>query len=273
MDEYLGVNRANWDARASAHVRSPDYAVGRFIEDPMFISGVVRFDLDRLGDIAGLTGVHLQCHIGTATVSLARLGAQMTGLDFSPRSLREAKRVAEQAHTPVRFVEADVYSALDVLDPESFDLVYTGIGALCWLPDIARWARTVAGLLRPGGRLFVREMHPMLATIDDSHADLIVVDYPYFERVEPMVFDDGGTYVETDVEFAATQTYEWSHGLGQTVSALLDSGMQLTDLVEHDSVPWQALPGHMSQDEFGEWRLTARPWRLAASFTLQARRL
>jgi len=108
MDEYLGVNRANWDERASAHVRSPDYAVGRFIEDPMFISGVVRFDLDRLGDIAGLTGVHLQCHIGTATVSLARLGAQMTGLDFSPRSLREAKRVAEQAHTPVRFVEADV---------------------------------------------------------------------------------------------------------------------------------------------------------------------
>lgn len=272
MDEYLAVNRANWDERAPAHATSPDYAVDRFIADPTFLSGVVRFDLDQLGDINGLTAVHLQCHIGTDTVSLARLGARMTGLDFSAPSLHAARHLAEQTAASVRFVKADVYSALEVLDPESFDLVYTGIGALCWLPDIARWAQTVAGLLRPGGRLFVREMHPMLGTIDDSHADLIVVDHPYFERAEPMVFDDGGTYVQTDTKFTATQTHEWSHGLGQTISALLDSGMQLTGLVEHDSVPWQALPGHMTQDQLGEWRLTDRPWRLAASFTLQARR-
>jgi SAM-dependent methyltransferase len=273
MEEYLAINRANWDERAPAHAASLDYAADRFIEDPAFLSEVVRFDLPRLGSIEGLVGIHLQCHIGTDTVSLARLGARMTGLDLSPCSLREAKRLAERAHTPVQFVEADVYSAFDVLERESFDFVYTGIGALCWLPDIARWAQTVAGLLRPGGRLFIREMHPMLSTIDDSHTDLIVVDYPYFERAEPMVFDDGGTYVETDAEFAATLTYEWSHGLGETISALLNNGMQLTDLVEHDSVPWQALPGHMSVDEHGEWRLTDRPWRLAASFTLQARRL
>ena len=273
MDEYLAINRANWDERAPAHARSPDYAVDRFIEDPTFLSDVVRFDMDRLGDIAGLTGVHLQCHIGTDTVSLARLGAQMTGLDFSSLSLQEARRLAERAHAPVRFVEAQVYQALDVLEPESFDLVYTGIGALCWLPDIARWAGTVAGLLRPGGRLFVREMHPMLATIDESRTDLIVVEYPYFERAEPMVFDDSGTYVATETEFAATKTHEWSHGLGETISALLDAGMQLTELAEHDSVPWQALPGRMTQNEHGEWRLTDRPWRLAASFTLQARRL
>jgi len=272
MDDYLAINRANWDERASAHAASPDYAVDRFIEDPAFLSEVVRFDRARLGAIKGLAGVHLQCHIGTDTISLARLGAQMTGLDLSPSSLREARRLAGSAHTPVRFVEADVYSALDVLEPGSFDLVYTGIGALCWLPDIARWARTVAGLLRQGGRLFVREMHPMLSSIDESHADLLVVDYPYFEQAEPMVFDDGGTYVETDTEFTAPLTHEWSHGLAETISAVLDAGMQLTDLVEHDSVPWQALPGHMTQDEHGEWRLTDRPWRLAASFTLQAHR-
>jgi ubiquinone/menaquinone biosynthesis C-methylase UbiE len=272
MDEYLAINRANWDERARAHAASPDYAVDRFIEDPTFISEVVRFDLPRLGSVEGLTAVHLQCHIGTDTISLARLGARMTGLDFSPSSLREARRLAEHTRAPVRFVEADVYSALDVLEAESFDLVYTGIGALCWLPDIARWARTVARLLRSGGRLFVREMHPMLSSIDESRTDLIVVDYPYFERPEPMIFDDGGTYVETTAEFAATTTHEWSHGLGETVTALLDSGMQLTALTEHDSVPWQALPGHMTQDEHGEWRVIERPWRLAASFTLQARR-
>ena len=113
----------------------------------------------------------------------------------------------------------------------------------------------------------------MLSTLDESHGDLLVVNYPYFERVEPMVFDEGGTYVETDAEFATTLTHEWSHGLGETISALLASGMALTGFVEHDSVPWQALPGHMSRDDHGEWRLIDRPWRLAASLTLQGRRL
>lgn len=270
MDEYLAINRANWDERAEAHVASPDYAVDRLVADPTFISDVVRFDRERLGDVSGLRVIHLQCHIGTDTISLARLGANMTGLDLSPHSLREARRLAERTATSIPFVEADVYSALDLLEPGSFDLVYTGIGALCWLPDVARWARTVAGLLRPGGRLFVREMHPMLSSIDDSNQDLVVVEYPYFERDDPMVFDHSGTYVETDREFTATTSHEWSHGLGETISALLEAGMQLTGLVEHNSVPWPALPRQMSRDERGEWRLIDRPWRLAASFTLQA---
>lgn len=273
VEDYLTVNRANWDERAPAHATSPDYAVQRFVDDPSFISGVVRFDRERLGELNGLDGVHLQCHIGTDTMSLARLGARMTGLDFSPASLDQARRLAALTGTPVHFVESDVYSAVDVLPAGSFDLVYTGIGALCWLPDVARWARVVAALLRPGGRLFIRDGHPMLFSIDDTHSDRLVVDYPYFERDEPLIFDDGGTYVDTDATFTANRTHEWSHGLGETVSALLDAGLQLTNLVEHDSVPWEALPGQMSRDERGEWRLSERPWRLAASFTLQARRV
>ena len=273
VEEYLTINRANWDERAAAHAASGDYAVDRFLEDPSFVSQVVQFDRPRLGDVAGLTGVHLQCHIGTDTISLARLGARMTGLDFSPASLREARGLAARTETPVRFVEADVYGALEVLSPASFDLVYTGIGALCWLPDVARWARTVAGLLRADGRLFIREMHPMLSTLDDAESDRMAVEYPYFERVEPMVFADGGTYVDTDTRFVSTTTHEWSHGLGELITALLDAGMQLTGFVEHDSVPWAALPALMVRDPSGEWRLADRPWRLAASFTLQARRI
>src|SRR3712207_2487658 len=160
MTDYREVNRANWDDRARAHAASADYDVAAFAADPRHLSGVVRFDLPLLGDIAGLRGVHLQCHIGTDTVSLARLGATMTGVDFSPASLEQARLLAERAGTPVEFVESDVYAAADVLEPGGFDLVYTGIGALCWLPDIRRWARTVAALLRPGGRLFIREGHP-----------------------------------------------------------------------------------------------------------------
>ncbi len=270
MSGYLDLNRANWDDRASAHAASPDYSFDQFIADHEFLSEVVRFDLPLLGDVRGLRGVHLQCHIGTDTVSLARLGATMTGLDFSGTSIAEARRLSQAAGTPVEFVEANVYDALEVLPRAGFDLVYTGIGALCWLPDVRQWAAVVAGLLRPGGRFFIREGHPMLWALDEAQRDELVVGYPYFEQVEPMVDVDSGTYVATDTEFTQNVTHSWNHGLGEIVTALIDSGMQLTGLVEHDSVPWEALPGHMTKGELDEWRLADRPWRLAASYTLQA---
>jgi len=271
VEDYAELNRASWDERAPAHAASRDYAVDQFASDPGHLSEVVRFDLPLLGDIGGLRCIHLQCHIGTDTVSLARLGADMTGLDFSPASLAQARRIARLAGADVRFVEAAVYDAPGALGPEPFDLVYTGIGALCWLPDIARWARVVAGLLRPGGRLFIREGHPVLWALDDPRPDgLLAVEYPYFEREEPMVFDEGGTYVETDAVFTHNRTHEWNHGLGEIVTALMAAGMDLTGLVEHDSVPWDALPGQMEPVGGGEWRLADRPWRLPHTYTLQA---
>lgn len=271
VEDYTQLNRASWDERAPAHAASPDYAVDRFVDDPEFLSSIVRFDLPRLGDIRGLRGVHLQCHIGTDTISLARLGAEMTGVDVSSASLAQARDLATRAGAIVRFVEAEVYDAPQVLEPGVFDLVYTGIGALCWLPSIARWAEVVAELLAPGGRLFMREGHPMLWALQEERPDgLLVVDYPYFERPEPIVFDDPGTYVETAASFQHNVTHEWNHGLGEIVTSLHQRGVELTVLVEHDSVPWNALPGQMEQIELGEWRLIDRPWRLAHSYTLQA---
>ncbi|HEY6277901.1 MAG TPA: class I SAM-dependent methyltransferase [Streptosporangiaceae bacterium] len=271
MADYRAVNRASWDERAGPHAASPDYAVSSFAADPAFLSEVVRFDLPRLGDVSGLRGAHLQCHIGTDTISLARLGADMTGLDFSPAAIAQARRIAGVAGADVRFEEADVYEAVAVLGAESFDLVYTGIGALCWLPDIRRWAGVVAGLLRPGGRLFIREGHPMLWALDDARADgLLAVEYTYFEREEPMIFDEAGTYVETDAVFTHNLTHEWNHGLGEIVTALMTAGMDVTGLAEHDSIPWEGMPGQMERIGGGEWRLADRPWRLPHSYTLQA---
>jgi SAM-dependent methyltransferase len=271
VSDYRHFNRVSWDERAPAHAASPDYAFARFESDPEFLSDVVRFDLPRLGDVAGLDGVHLQCHIGTDTLSLARLGARMTGLDFSGAALEQARRLAERAGPDVRFVEAEVYDAVERLGAGAFDLVYTGVGALCWLPDIRRWAAVLAGLLRPGGRLFVREGHPMLWSLDDVREDgLLRVEYPYFETEEPQVWDEPGTYVETDVAFVHNTTHEWNHGLGEIVTALLDVGLRLTMLVEHDTVPWEAFPGHMERLEGGEWRLADRPRRLPHTYTLQA---
>jgi SAM-dependent methyltransferase len=272
MDDYRDVNRLSWDDRVAAHAASPDYAVSRFSEDVSFLSEVVSFDVPRLGDIAGLDAVHLQCHIGTDTVSLARLGARMTGLDFSAPALEQGRRLAAAVGVEVEFVESDLYGAPEVLGRERFDLVYTGIGAICWLPDIRRWAQVVASVLRPGGRLFMREGHPMLWSLADPRPDgLLVVEYPYFEQPEPTVWDEGGTYVETDQVFTHNLTHEWNHGLGEIVTALFEAGFELTALEEHDSVPWDAMPGQMTQIGGGEFRLTDRPERLPHSYTLQAR--
>jgi SAM-dependent methyltransferase len=272
VTDYLDVNRTNWDERAAVHAASPEYGLDRFVADPAFLSDVVTFDRPRLGSLDGRRVVHLQCHIGHDTLSLSRLGAaSVTGLDFSAPAIDEARRFVAAAGAPgVQFVQSDVYHAREVLDGE-FDLVYTGVGALYWLPDIKRWARTVRSLLRPGGRLHLREGHPVLWSLDyDRDDDLIALQTTYFEQPEPMVFDEPYTYVTTDHQFQATVTHEWNHGIGEIVTALLEAGLTLTLLVEHQSVPWNALPGKMRELDNGEWQLIDRPERLPHSYTLQA---
>ncbi len=274
MTDYRDVNGAFWDDRVAAHAASPGYAVTRFVEDPAYLSEVVRFDLPRLGDIAGLDTVHLQCHIGTDTVSLGRLGARITGLDLSAPAIDQARAFAAAAGVEATFVRAELYDAVETLGGERFDLVYTGVGALGWLPDIRRWAQVVAALLRPGGRLHIREGHPVLWSLADARPDgLLVLDYSYFEQPEPNVWDEAGTYVETDVVFTKNVTHEWNHGLGEIVMALLDAGMELTLLEEHQSVPWDAIPGQMTDIGGGEMQLKDRPERLPHAYTLQAKRV
>lgn len=270
MSDSIALNKANWDERAPLHAASAEYATAAFIDDPRHLSDVVRFDLPLLGDISGLRGVHLQCHIGTDTLSLARLGAQMTGLDFSPAALTQARALAQQCGVPITYVESELYHATEVLPRAAFDLVYTGIGALCWLPSIDAWARTVSELLKPGGRLFIREGHPMLWALNEDCEHALSVELPYFEREAPQVWDDERTYVQTDVSLKATVTHEWNHGLGEIISALLAHGLDITGLVEHQSIPWDALPGQMVSDANGEYRLKEAPWRLPLTYTLQA---
>ncbi len=272
-ERYRALNHANWEARVPLHASSVEYGLERYAEDPHHLSDVVRFDLPRLGDLSGLDVVHLQCHLGTDTVSLARLGpASTTGLDFSASALSEARRLAERAGVEVTFAEADVYDAVAVLGGARFDLVYTGVGALNWLPDVTRWARVVAGLLRPGGVLHLREGHPVLWSLDDPRPDgLVVLEYPYFETAGT-TFVEATTYVEHTEELSAPETIQFNHGLGQIVMALLEAGLTLELLEEHDSVPWAALGDQMEPLANGEFRLRDRPERLPHSYTLRARR-
>ena len=269
MRDYVAVNRANWNSRVPHHEQA--YGLEQFRTDPAHLSNVVRFDLPRLGSIDGLDVVHLQCHIGTDTLSLARLGAAtVTGLDFSGPALAVAAQLAADCGAAIDYVESELYGAVDALGSDRFDLVYTGIGALCWLPDIRRWAQVVAQLLRPGGRLFIREGHPMLWTLADPHPDgLVVVEFPYFET-EGVHFSEPVSYVEHVEPLGSPDIVHFSHGLAEVITALMHAGMSLTSIEEHDTVPWNALDDAMEQDGGGEYRLRHAPNRLAASYTLQA---
>jgi SAM-dependent methyltransferase len=270
--DHHRLNRSNWASRVALHTASSEYGLERFTSDPMHISGVVRFDLPRLGDIAGHEVVHLQCHIGTDTLSLARLGARVTGLDFSSEALEAARRLAHDAGPPVDYVESDVYGAADLLGTARFDLVYTGVGALNWLPSVARWAEVVAALLRPGGRLFLREGHPVLWTLADARDDgVVAIEYPYFETAG-VAFYNTMTYVGHDGEVEQPWAIEFNHGLAEIIMAVMDAGLDLIAIEEHDSVPWAALEDQMEQLPNGEFRLIDRPERLPHSYTLQARK-
>lgn len=268
VSDYQRINKANWNSRVPHHERGYDLQI--FTVDPAHLSQVVQFDLPRLGDVTGLAGVHLQCHIGTDTVSLARLGALMTGLDFSGPALQVAARVAADGGHQIAYVESDVYTALDHLPAGEFDFVFTGIGALCWLPDVARWAQVVSALLKPGGFLFIREGHPMLWTLSDPRPDgLPVVEFAYFETAGT-VFVEEHSYVEHEGVLESPTIVSFNHSLSEVFNALWNAGMTITLFEEHQSVPWNPLADEMVQDELGEFRLRVNPERLAATYTLRA---
>ncbi|HQY14232.1 MAG: class I SAM-dependent methyltransferase [Ilumatobacteraceae bacterium] len=266
--DWARINMANWDSRVPHHEQG--YALHEHTDDPNHLSRVVQFDLPRLGEIAGLRGVHLQCHIGTDTVSLARLGAQMTGLDFSAPALEVAARLAAECELQVEYVESDVYSALDQLPAGEFDFVYTGIGALCWLPSVVRWAQVVSALLKPGGFLFIREGHPMLWSLCDPRPDgLVTIEYPYFETAGT-VFVEEQSYVEHDGVLESPTIVSFNHSLSEVFNALWSAGLTVTLFEEHQSVPWNPLAGEMVEFEPNEFRLREMPERLAATYTLRA---
>ena len=270
--DWRGINVANWESRVPVHLGPGGYDLSAF-DDPEHLSRVVRYDLPRLGRLDDLDVAHLQCHIGTDTVSLARLGARsVVGLDFSPAALAAARQLAQRAGgRHVEFVESDVYDAVAALGPRRFDLVYTGIGAICWLPSITRWAEVVAGLLRPGGRLFIREGHPVLWTMSDPRPDgLLVIEYPYFES-EGTLFTEEGSYAGEGT-IAAPVSVGFNHGLGEIFTAVVGAGLRITGFEEHREVPWNPLGDAMvpSAEHPGEFELAEQRDRMPLTYTLQA---
>ncbi|WP_329565857.1 class I SAM-dependent methyltransferase [Kitasatospora sp. NBC_01266] len=230
---WLSLNRANWDDRTRVH------AASEFYDLPGFRAGgctLRPFELDEMGDVTGRRLLHLQCHMGQDTLSWARRGAEVTGLDFSEPAIRTARALAEQTGLAdrARFVVCDVHEAPNALAGERFDLVYTGFGALVWLPDLSHWARVVASLLADGGALYLAEFHPMSETLDE---DGRTVAHDYFDS-SAGTFDCATTYTDGPT-LTETTSVQWTHQLGSVVTALAEAGLRIDFLHEHDVTLFQ----------------------------------
>lgn len=245
-DGFINTNRANWDERVESHLVA--YGADAFADDPDAISKAVRKDAKVIsahlpgGAIDGLKLVHLQCHIGLDTLSWARLGAEVVGIDFSEKSIRAARTLADRANLHAQFEEATVQDAAGTLN-ETFDVVYTSVGVLMWLERLDTWATAIHALLKPGGVFYVRDSHPVLNAIDHDRTDgLLVLKQPYFEADQPTKYDHGSTYASDDIRLANTTTYEWSHSLSEIIQSLIDAGLVIIAFLEGKTLPWRGLP-------------------------------
>jgi len=265
-DEALAQNRRMWDAAVAPHAASSFYDVEGFLAGADTVDPELAAELEPL---AGRDLVHLQCHFGLDTLSLARRGARVTGVDFSPAAVARACALAERAGLPARFVEAEVGALPAVLDG-AFDRVFTGGGALCWLPDLAAWGRAVARLLRPGGRLVLRDYHPamgMFAPAAGADGGLRL-EAPYFRAGGPSVWGDGLRYASD--QGPAGETVEWAHGLGEVACALLEAGLTLECLREYN---WCSYRSHdFLVERRGRWEHPAHPGGLPLMFLIRASR-
>ena len=263
---YTDGNREWWDSVVPIHEASRGYNREGFLRGEKQLCPV---ELDEFAPlVAGKSLLHLQCHFGMDTLGWARLGATVTGLDFSEPAIEAARRLSEDSGVPGTFVHANIYDAPQALGGEQFELVYTGIGALCWLPDIRAWAQVVAACLQPRGRFYIYEGHPMLWTMDDERKDNeLVSKAPYFERTEPSAYSSDETYVDGP-KLEKRTTYEWNHGLGEIATALIEAGLRIDFIHEHRDLPWKALhfmePSEGTRTVDGRYTV-GRTWHLPES--------
>ena len=242
--DYLEVNRANWNRRAEAHLHTEFYNQAAFMQGK---SSLMDIERNLLGDIQGKKLLHLQCHFGQDTLSLARLGANVCGVDLSDRAIEEARNLAAQLHIPAQFICCDLYS-LDQHLNEQFDIVFTSYGTIGWLPDIQSWAKVVSRYLKPAGVFVFAEFHPAMWMFDN---DLQDVRYSYF-KTDPIVEIDQGTYADKNTQ-NQYESITWNHGLAEVIQALLQEGLTLEVFQEFDYSPYQ-LSDLMEEFEPGKFR-------------------
>jgi len=247
--EFDRVNRTYWDQLVRLHAEGDAYRVKQFRDGACILDRLVRSEI---GDVAGKSIIHLQCHFGLDTLSLARLGAIVTGVDFSGAGVATARRLSEESGVPGTFIESRIEDLPDRLD-ETFDIAYVTWGALNWLPDLAPWARTVAHVLKPGGHLYLAEFHPLSQAIhmhETGKNGTLAIAYPMFGKAAGNRWQTDTDYADRSVKLEQTSTWEWNHGLGELFGCLLDAGLRIEMYREHPILPWQAFDAMIELDDF-----------------------
>ena len=265
--EWRRLNRANWDERVAAHLApESDYEADLLRQGPYLLHAI---EEDELGPVAGLRLLHLQCHFGIDTLALAQKGAEVTGLDFSEPAIAAARSLAAAIGIDATFVQSDIYDARAAVEG-TFDRVFTTWGTIGWLPDIRAWAAVVASLLAPGGEFYFADIHPAALVFDDGVAGAGGMPgwfAPYFQG-GAIVVDDPRDYANPVAQLANARTHQFIHPVASVVQALLDAGLRLTMLHEHDTLAWKQF-GCMVETEGRLYRLPDKPW-LPLSYSLKA---
>jgi ubiquinone/menaquinone biosynthesis C-methylase UbiE len=265
-EEYFEANRRHWDELVAVHAASSFYDVEGFRAGKCTLKPT---ELEELGEVRGKSLLHLQCHFGLDTLSWARRGAAVTGVDFSQPAIERARALAADTRIDARFIQSDVYGLPGALD-EQFDIVFTSYGVLFWLPDIERWADVVARFVRPGGTLYMVEFHPVMG-IFEKRDDLMELEvaFPYFQQSEPLRFEDDGSYADRSAKLSNRVTYSWTHSLGDVVSALIAAGLRIEFLHEFPHCSEKFFP-FMEEREPDKWYLTKHDGSVPLLYSIKA---
>jgi SAM-dependent methyltransferase len=266
----LEINRAWWDGAAAIHGNDPIYDADALIGGADWLGEEEQAALAAsVGSVDGLDVIHVQCHIGFDTISLARRGARVVGLDFSPAALAKAKELARRAGVQATWVQADAARIPADLHGR-FDLAYATVGAICWIEDISAWMHSVAATLRPGGRVVLVEIHPLLTMVADREP--FSLDFPYaFDG--PHRFDEPGTYADPSADLASSETVNFAHSLGETVTAAIQAGLRIDSVIEHLETSNSPRPPVVPREADGRYRLRLDGQPLPILFTLLATKL
>jgi SAM-dependent methyltransferase len=266
VDDYIETNRKHWDELVPIHEASAFYDVDRFRAGESRLHALER---EEVGDVHGKTLLHLQCHFGLDTLSWAREGAAVTGVDFSHAGIEAARRLVGDTGISARFIWSDVYTLPQVLD-ERFDIVYTSYGTYFWLPDLAAWARVVSHFLAPGGFFYIADFHPFMAIFaDEPGTEDLRVHYPYFPAKGPIRLDDDGSYADRTARLQHRTTFSWPHSIGEIVTALAEAGLRIEYLHEFRHTVEQWFP-FMDRGPDGLWRLQKHGESLPLLFSIKA---
>ncbi len=258
-------NLKRWNETSQMHAKSKEYDLVGFIKGRNSLSSI---ELKALGNVSGKTLLHLQCQFGMDTLSWARLGAQVTGVDFSDVAIDLANSINEKLKLPAKFICTNIYDLPKVLD-EQFDVVFTSYGVLTWLPNIKKWAEIVSKYLKPSGMFLIAEIHPFTGVFDDEHPSELVYKYPYFHKKTPMHFKSEYTYTDSEKLVENVDMYEWQHSFSDILDSLINAGLTILQVKEYPYTCFQQFP-FSKKCEDGFWRIEDNKYEIPLMFSIKA---